>query len=159
MSSAADLVTVYRSMDADAKTNCAILRALLAGHEIAAVVLDDDAPGVPEGTFEVRVPAGESAKAEKLIARNPLPDEAEEVDSTSNLDLETVFRGEGGGELEALTVQGLLESNGIATVLTGDAVLPNLSFELKVARSQAETARILIAEAETPSDGQAYLNS
>jgi hypothetical protein len=153
MSSKADLVTVYRSMDADAKTDCETLRDLLAGHEIAAVVLDDDAPGVTEGTFEVRVPTAEAAIAENLIARNPLPDAANQVDPSSNLDLETVFRGEGGGELEALTIQGFLESNGIATVLTGDAVLPNLSFELKVARSQAQTARRLIAEAETPSDG------
>jgi hypothetical protein len=139
-------------MDANAKTDCETLAALLTQHQIAAVILDDDAPGVPEGTFEVLVPRADAAKADKLIARNPLPDvdEVDDVDPSSSLDLETVFRGEGGGELEALTVKGLLESNGIATVLTGDAVLPNLSFELKVPSAQADIARQIIAAAETP---------
>jgi hypothetical protein len=140
-------------MDANSKTDCETLLALLAQHRVDAVLLDDNAPGVPEGTFEVCVPAAQASKAEALVARNPLPDEAEEVDPSSDLDLETVFQGEGGGELQALTVKGLLESNGIAAVMVGDPVLPNLSFELKVARSQAEIARKLIAETERENAG------
>jgi hypothetical protein len=153
MSSAADLVTVYRSMDATAKADCETLLAVLAEHQFDAVLLEDDTPNVPEGTFEVRVPADQAAGAEELLARNQLPDEARDFDPSSTLDLETIFRGEG-DELEALTIKGLLESNGIATVLMGDAVLPNLTFELKVASSQAETARKIIAEAEIPDDRQ-----
>ena len=51
-------------------------------------------------------------------------------------------------EVEALVVKNLLESNGIATVVVGDPVLPNLPFEVKVARHQMARARQLIAEAE-----------
>ena len=35
---------------------------------------------MPEGVFEVRVPAADAARAEEMIAENPLPDEVEEVD-------------------------------------------------------------------------------
>ena len=135
-------------MDATAKADCETLVAILAQNNIGAIVVGDASPGVPQGTFEVRVPAHHAARAEKLVAENPLPDDVEEVDPSSKLDLETVFRADG-GELQALTIKGLLESNGIATVLVGDAVLPNLAFELKVARDKAETARQLIAEVES----------
>jgi hypothetical protein len=65
-------------------------------------------------------------------------------------DLETVFHAEGSStaEMEALAVRALLDANGIPTVLVGDPVLPNLPFEVKVAGSQAERARQLMAEAQ-----------
>ena len=151
MSASADLVTVYRSMDATAKEDCDTLVDILEEAGIAAVMVDDEAPGVIEGTFEVRVPARDAARAEKLIADNPLPDEVEEVDDSSNLDLETVFHVEGSGalaEMQAMNIKNLLESNGISAVLVGDSVLPNLPFAIKVARSQAGAARRLIADAE-----------
>ena len=52
-----DLVTVYRSMDATAKEDCDAIVDLLSAAGFSPVVLDDKAPGVPEGTYEVRVPA------------------------------------------------------------------------------------------------------
>jgi hypothetical protein len=63
--------------------------------------------------------------------------------------LVTVFRLAAGGieEMEVLTVQRLLESNGIATVLVGDNPLPNLAEEIRVAADDADRARQLIAEA------------
>jgi hypothetical protein len=66
------------------------------------------------------------------------------------IDLETIFHAEGSStaEIEALAIKELLESNGIGTVLVGDSVLPNLPFEIKVPREQADRARQLIAEAE-----------
>lgn len=151
MSAPADLVTVYRSMDATAKEDCETLMDTLTAQRIAAVMLDDSAPGVPEGTFEVRVPAADAAKAEKFIAENPLPDEVREVDDSEDLDLVTVFHstGESLAEFEASEIKGLLESNGVAAVLIGDAVLPNFPFEVKVARIHAEQARQLISEAES----------
>jgi hypothetical protein len=151
MSASADLVTVYRSMDAGAKEDCETLVDMLRDEGIPAVMLDDDSPGLVQGTFEVRVPARDAAKAEKLIAENQLPDEVEEVDDSSNLDLETVFHVEGSGglaEMQAMNVKNLLESNGLAAVLVGDSVLPNLPFEIRVARQQADLARRLIADAE-----------
>ena len=51
--------------------------------------------------------------------------------------------------MEATGIKNVLESNGIASVLVGDSVLPNLAFDVRVARDQVERARQLIAEAET----------
>jgi len=64
-------------------------------------------------------------------------------------DLVTVFRLASGAidEMEVLTVQQLLESNGIATVLVGDSPLPNFSEEIRVAKGDAERAEQLIADA------------
>lgn len=69
--------------------------------------------------------------------------------SSKQPDLVTVFRLAGGGieESEVVTVQQLLESNGIATVLVGDSPLPNLAEEIRVAAADAERARALISEA------------
>ncbi|HYL36694.1 MAG TPA: DUF2007 domain-containing protein [Bryobacteraceae bacterium] len=145
MSQPADVVTVYRSMDASAKTDCESIIELLAARGIAGAMVDDSAPGVPEGTFEVRVGARDAARAEKLMAESPLPDEVEKVDDSKNLDLVTIGNM---AELEAMEVKGLLESNGIAAVLIGDSVLPNFPFEVKVARTNADRALELIAEVE-----------
>jgi hypothetical protein len=77
-------------MDASAKEDCQEILDLLQNAGIDAVLWDDSAPGVPEGVFEVRVPAANAARAEKVIAENPLPDEVDEVDPSPELDLETI---------------------------------------------------------------------
>lgn len=133
-------------MDADAKEDTECLVELLTDAGIHAVLLDDTAPGVSKGVFEVRVPAADSARAEELIAENPLPDEVEEVDDSPELDLETIASS--ASEMDALNIKNFLDSNGIAAVLVGDAVLPNLAFEVRVAHDQADRARVLIAAAE-----------
>jgi putative signal transducing protein len=151
MTASTDLVTVYRSMDATAREDCESIVEMLRDEGLSAVMADDSAPGVPEGAYEVRVPARDAARAEKLMDENPLPDEVEEVDDSSNLDLETIFHIEGSsltGELQAMSIKNLLESNGIAAVLVGDSVLPNFPFEVKVAREQAARARKLIEDLE-----------
>jgi hypothetical protein len=149
MAASPDLVTVYRSMDATAKDDCESIVEMLGEEHISAVMADDSAPGVPEGTYEVRVPARDAAKAEKLIEENPLPDEVEEVDDSSALDLETVFIAP---EMEAMSVKNMMESNGIAAVLVGDSVLPNFPFEVKVAREQAVRARKLLEGVESTAE-------
>lgn len=136
-------------MDADAKDDCETLVELLADSGITAVLLDDSAPGVPEGVFEVRVAGPDAARAEQIIAENPLPDDVEDVDNSSELDMETIFHSEASAtaEIEAIGIKTLLESNGIAAMLVGDSVLPNLPFEVRVARDQVDRARALIADA------------
>jgi hypothetical protein len=71
--------------------------------------------------------------------------------NVDNSDLETIFHVEGSstGEIEALAIKNLLESNRIAVIMVGDSVLPNLPFEIKVARYDAVRARQLIAEARS----------
>ena len=133
-------------MDADAKEDAECVIELLRDAGIQAVLHDDSTPGVPEGVFEVRVPAAEAARAEELIAENPPFEEAEEVDPSSDLDLETIISAT--SEMEAMGIKNLLDTNGIAAVLVGDSVLPNIPFEVRVARDQAERARVLIADAE-----------
>ena len=137
---------MYRSMDASAAEDCQEILDLLRDAGMDAVLWDDSAPGVPEGVFEVRVPAANATRAEQLIAENPLPDEVEEVDPSSELDLETIASA--ATEMEANSLRNFLGSNGIAAVLVGDSVLPYLAFEVRVARNQAARARQLIADAE-----------
>jgi len=136
-------------MDSDAGEACAAIRDLLVSQSITAELVDDSAPGVPQGTFEVRVPASDSEQAEKLIAEN-FSSRKSRGDASRRLDLETVFHSESSAtaEFEALSVKNLLEANGISAVLVGDSVLPNLPFEVRVARDQARLARQLIAEAD-----------
>jgi hypothetical protein len=141
-----ELITVFRSMDAEAKEDAESIIDLLTDEGISAALLDDSAPGVPEGVFEVRVPPEDSARAEELIAENPLPDDVEEVDPSSALDLETVASA--ASEMEATSIKNLLESNEIAAMLVGDSVLPNFAFDVRVARDQVDRARLIIAQAE-----------
>jgi hypothetical protein len=141
-----ELITVFRSMDAEAKEDAESIVDLLSDAGISPALLDDSAPGVPEGVFEVRVAASDAARAEELIAENPLPDEVEEVDPSSALDLETV--GSATSEMEAMGIKNLLEANGIATVLVGDSVLPNFPFEVRVARDQVTNAKAVIEDAQ-----------
>lgn len=138
-------------MDTDAKDDAKSVLELLTDEGIQAVLLDDSAPGVPEGVFEVQVPPADSARAEQLIAENALPDEVEKVDASRDLDTETIFQAVASptAELEAMGIKTLLESHGIATVSVGDSVLPNLAFEIRVARDQVDRARELIAQAQT----------
>src|ERR1700735_1915076 len=137
-------------MDADAKEDAECVVELLRDAGIQAVLHNDSAPGVPVGVFEVRVPSADAARAEELIAENPPSDEAqedeEEVDDSPALDQETIASA--ASEMEAMSIQNLLDSNGIAAVLVGDSVLPNFPFEVRVAHDQAARARLLIADAE-----------
>ncbi len=70
-------------------------------------------------------------------------------DNPNEPGLVTVFRLAGGdtNEMEVMTVQQLLESNGINTVLVGDNPLPVLAEEIRVAEEDAERAKQLIADA------------
>lgn len=141
------MATVYRSMDHTAEEDCETIADLLTADGLSPVILDDTAPGVPEGTYEVQVPADQAARAEAVIADHPLPDEVERVDESTYLDLsEPIFHSEGSttAEFEANEIKTLLDANGIAALVVGDSVLPNLPFEVRVARENLDRARTLI---------------
>ena len=149
MNAPSDLVTVYRSMDATAKEDCEVIVDILTAEGLSPIVLDDSAPGVPEGAFEVQVPADQLKNAEELIAEHPLPDEVEQVDDSSDLDLETIFHADGTlAEVESMEIKNLLESNGVAAVIVGNSVMPTMSFEVRVAHDQVERAREIVNEAQ-----------
>ncbi len=142
-----EMVTVFRSMDNTAEEDCDTIADLLSADGLTPVILDDSAPGVPEGAYEVQVPADQQQRAEKIVADNPLPDEVEEVDPSHYLDLsEAIFHSEGSttAEFEANAIKNLLQSNGIDAVIIGDSVLPNFPFEVRVAEENAARARQMI---------------
>jgi len=71
----------------------------------------------------------------------------QEIDS-EELDLVTVFTSAGTtSEMEALSVQALLEASGIEAVLIGDTRLPNFPEEVRVAREDVTRAQELIKDA------------
>jgi Putative prokaryotic signal transducing protein len=151
MNGEADMVTVFRSADDDAEEDAKAVRELLTSQGMDAVLLDDSVPGVPDGAWEVQVAPADSERAEQLISEASLPDEElVQVDHSSARDAEPVFRARSGtnNEMEAMSVKGMLEAAGIAAILVGDSVVPNLGFEVLVAKDQAQHARQLIADAQ-----------
>ena len=147
-----DLITVYRSADPDAEEEATEARESLVEAGISAILVGDDAPGVIEGTWEVRVPAPDRERAEAILAAAP-PDEEDESDVpeealSHDLDFVNVFGSQSNGaEMEATMIQSLLEANGIPCVLIGSAPYPSLGFEVRVPKSRLDEAIALIAEA------------
>ncbi|MCZ2079966.1 MAG: hypothetical protein LC130_33790 [Bryobacterales bacterium] len=147
MTEGTGFITVYRSADANAKEDAEAVYDLLSSADMNAVLLDEHAPGVFSGTYEVRVPPERAAEAEKLIEARIATGE-QPVDTSHELDLETIFSAEGTtAEMEALGVKSILEANMIPTVLIGNSTLPVLRFEVRVAREYADAANRTLAEA------------
>lgn len=147
-----ELVTVFRSADESAEEDATAVAELLEDEGISPTLLDDDAPGVPEGTWEVRVAASDRARAERLIAAHHAPqDEFSNPDESHKLDYVNVFNtgdGTDEGQAEALTLKTLLDANGIYALVAGEGVpIPSLGWQVRVARKQAAEARRIIKEA------------
>jgi hypothetical protein len=140
-----ETVTVFRSADPTAQDDAGRIAQLLNTQGVAATVLDDSAPGVPAGAWEVRVDAADSVRADALIAANPVEDEFANPSESHAFDMVTVFRT--GAEYEAMTVHALLQSNGIDAMIVGDARLPNLPEQVRVPREHVTEAKRLIATA------------
>lgn len=141
-------VVVFRSADETASEDAAKVREMLSEQGVPSELADDSAPGVPSGAWEVRVTAEDRVRAEDLIARFQPEDEFANVDASEDLDEVTVFQSAGGtSEMEAASVQALLEASGIAAAVVDDARFPNLGQEVRVAREHVNAARQLIADA------------
>src|SRR4051794_8027520 len=64
-----------------------------------------------------------------------------EEDPGHELDSVTVFSSQtDDAEMEALAVRGVLEANGIESVVVGSTTIPSLEFQVQVSRDQAEDA-------------------
>jgi hypothetical protein len=140
-----ETVTVFRSADPSAQDDATKVAQMLNTQGVAATLLDDSAPGVPAGAWEVRVPSDESARADELIAANPIEDEFANPSESHAFDMVAVFHT--AAESEALTVHALLQSNGIDAMIVGDARLPNLPEQVRVPREHVTQAKRLIAAA------------
>ncbi len=141
-------VTVFRSADSDAEDEAVAARDMLIQAGIPAEVFDDSAPGVPEGVFEVRVPAARQEDAEQLIeTQKDLSPEA--IDPSHDLDMVPMFISEApDAEMVAMAIRSILEAQGIPSVLMSGSVFPNLPFEVRVPKVRLEEARQAIAAAE-----------
>lgn len=144
-----ELITVYRSADSNAETDATAVCDFLVSSGIEAGVFDFRAPGVVDGTFEVRVPAAKAADAEELVATLD-QDDPGQPDTSHELDLVTITQLQGTtGEVEALAIKSLLDANGISAVIVGASTLPNLMFEVKVAHDEVSRAEAIITEAKS----------
>jgi hypothetical protein len=143
-----ELVTVFRSADPDAEEQASVVRDMLAKTGIASEILDDSAPGVPEGAFEVRVPQPLQDRAEELIsAQKDFTPEA--LNLSHDLDMVTVFISEApDAEMLSMQLRSILEAQGIPSVLVSGSVFPSLPFEVRVPKGRLEEARRAIAAAE-----------
>ena len=139
-------VTVFRSADSSASEDAAKVAQMLTEEGIPATVLDDGAPGVPEGAWEVRVALENQARAEELITRFRPDDEFTNLDASHDLDTVTVFRSP--ALMESMSIKALLEGSGISAILVGDSRYPSLPSSVKVAREHLTEAKRLIANAE-----------
>ena len=71
-----------------------------------------------------------------------------EIDSSSELDLVLFYSSQAANsEIEADVIRGLLESNGIPTVVS-TSPYPNLGSEVRVPKGKLEEAQRLVAEAQ-----------
>jgi len=146
-----ELITVFRSADDSAESDAAEMLARLQSAGIKAIVLGDDAPGVMEGSWEVRVPSGDLTKAEAIVAApGPEPEDESEVPAqgmSHSLDFVSVFREQSpDAEMEAISIQSLLEANEIPCVVIGSSQIPSFPFEVRVPKSRLEEAARLLRE-------------
>jgi hypothetical protein len=152
MTGASDFITVFRSAEPEAKADAEMAQERLAQAAIHSIVLGDDTPGVVEGSYEVRVAASDQAKAEGILAvPTPEPEDEEEVPEAGlshDLDFVSLFSSQAmGAEMEAISLQAILESAGIPSIVVGSSQFPSLPFEVRVPKSRLEEALTLVEEA------------
>ena len=71
-----------------------------------------------------------------------------QVDTSPDFDMVTLYSSlTVDSEIESDVIRGVLESNGIPTIVSGMAAYPNLGFQVKVPQARLEEAKRLIDEA------------
>jgi hypothetical protein len=142
------MIIVYRSADMNADQDAQAVRNFLVSNGLDAQLVDDNTPGVESGTFAVQVPEEQAPQAQSLVAE-AAKNEMSASDPSHDLDM-VVFRETMGatGEIEALGIKAILDANGIANIMVGNSTLPNLSFFIRVPRTDVERAEQILAEAQ-----------
>lgn len=137
-----DLSTVFRSGERNGDTEANAIKNMLVTAGMHASIEE-----MSGGVWEVRVPAADLDEAQALIASST-PDTKDDLDPSSELDFVTVANTEGAmSEMEAVSIQSVLDANGINAVVVGASSLPNLGFQIKVSREDADKAQRAIDEA------------
>jgi hypothetical protein len=149
MTNPSDLVTVFRSADYSAADDAAAVVDVLTDAGLNPAMFNDQAPGVPVGAYEVRVPAAEEAEAERALAEAWSTQERVEGDPSHGLDLVAIYEGVGAhAEMEAFSIRAVLDAYNIPSVLVGASQYPNLPFVVRVPMTLERAARAAVAEAE-----------
>jgi hypothetical protein len=146
-----EFVTVFRSAETDAESEAIRVRDKFLENGITAMLAGDETPGVVVGTFEVRVPAFDKDRAERIVSAG-IPEEDElkvnEESTSHDLDLVPIFSSQQhDAESEALAIRSVLEANGIPCFLVGSPQIPSLPFEIRVPKSRAQEAKRILEEA------------
>lgn len=77
------------------------------------------------------------------------PREESSVDTSHDLDMATLYTSQGvDAEMEAGIIHGLLETNGIPSIMVRATGVPVLGFEVQVPRARLQEAERVVAEAE-----------
>ena len=154
-----EFITVFRSADPTAEEDAAAARDRLAEQGVPAVLLGDSEPGIVVGTFEVRVPPSEQARAEEILAAPVVEEEEEDEEDIApeglshDLDLVTLFSSQNlDAEMEAISLRSILDANGIPAFIVGASQIPSLPYEVKVPKSRMDEALALISEARAAAD-------
>jgi F420-dependent methylenetetrahydromethanopterin dehydrogenase len=139
------LITVFRSGDPSAEADATAARDCLTQAGIPAVLLGADAPGVIEGTWEVRVPPSDRTRAEAILESQACePEDESQVPQeglSHDLDFVSFFGSQASdSEMEAIMIQSILESNDIPCIVVGSAQYPSLGFEVRVPKSRLKEA-------------------
>lgn len=144
MSAPADYITVFRSSDSDASRKVFELAKTLTAHGLAPVVVNDQAPGVPAGCHEVRVPTAEVTTAEQILSTATVTS-AEEP----SLEAELIYYSNGSNaEIEAMGIKSLLEVNGIEAWVNSNSQVFSTPWEVHVAKGEVANAKRVLAEAQ-----------
>jgi hypothetical protein len=112
-----------------------------------------------EGTWEVRVAPSDQERAEAVLAAAPPQEEDEgEVSGeglSEDLDFVSIFSAQGvEAEMEAISIQSVLEANGIPCTVIGSSQIPSLPFEVRVPKSRVQEARSLLDEVRQAGAGE-----
>jgi hypothetical protein len=76
-------------------------------------------------------------------------DMALKPDDSHDMDMVTLFSSSNhDAEMEAMQIHGMLESNGIPSMVVGTSTLPVLAFEVQVPKEDLEEAERVLAEAK-----------
>ncbi len=166
MADEADFITVFRSGDPTAEQDAAEARERLIKAGIQTVMLNDEAAGVVEGSWEVRVPSADRERAEKLVdALAPAPEPEDEVEvseegASHDLDFVNVATFDGiGGEMQATLLKSALEASDIPVTVIGLSQIPSLSFDVRVPKTRLEEAMTLIAGFDANQSGAEFEGS
>ena len=72
-----------------------------------------------------------------------------EPDVSHEMDMVTLFSSSSfDAEMEAMQIHGVMEANGIESIVIGTSTLPVLEFEVQVPRENLEEAQRILAEAQ-----------